>query len=251
MSTLSPQMKFPDCFQTYCHLLWEESSADSTLPQIPIPARQAFLLLCHNPNVNGKAQARGLPTIVAWSVHFRNPVSHVLSLSAGTAPHKAGYLPFHHLKILARLQLCLRRECNVHRYQEQGHTLSHSIWAHYLKDPVRDGGIGSEAEAPLLIAIGSKDLRGLTWLRLLPLDNTGQLLVIWEASPSCNGGPIPRGTLISGSSASFSHSLNSTSTFNHSSYPLQRSFWKGFQHPSRAPLSGHQLLKAETPRTFG
>jgi len=110
-----------------------------------------------------------------------------LSLSAGTAPRKAGYLPSYHLKILARLQLCLRQECNVHRYQEQGHTLFHSIWAHYHKDPVRDGGIGSEAEAPLSITIGSKDLRGLTWLRLLPPDKTGQLLVIWEASPSCDG----------------------------------------------------------------
>ena len=111
-----------------------------------------------------------------------------MSLSAGTAPRKAGYLPSHHVELLARLQLCLRQECNVHRYQEQGHTLFHSIWAHYHKDPVRDGGIGSEAEAPLSIAIGWKELRGLTWLRLLPLDKTGQLLVIWEASPSRDGG---------------------------------------------------------------
>jgi hypothetical protein len=57
---------------------------------------------------------------------------------------------------------------------------------------VRDGGIGSEAEAPLSIAIGSKDLRGLTWLRLLPPDKTGQLLVIWEASPSRDGRAHPQ-----------------------------------------------------------
>jgi hypothetical protein len=115
-----------------------------------------------------------------------------LSLPAGTAPRKAVYLPFHHVELLARLQLCLRQECNVHRYQEQGHTMFHSIWAHYHKDPVRDSGIGSDAEAPLSITIGSNDLRGLTWLRLLPPDKTGQPLVIWEASPSLGGRAHPQ-----------------------------------------------------------